>query len=534
MRNTALLSAASRIPSTVELVGYKTQSSAVSLNITTTGLTGGISSSSAAGDVAIIIVSNPGLAAPSLAQNSNYCAAVASVNDTYDGTINAYVYYISSNGQTIIDNTCATSATNVVHIYVFRTTVPQTIVGARTISAFSNPNTANITFPTITPTKENCVVFIAGLSAANTGGAHIYTNPLTSVTTSNTNTDNIDITTVTAGILDRNYTTTKGSLSVDPWTVDFTDNTGFGGAGIVFELWAAQEAYFVPAWNYYNITNSSRAISSATTYTFKFPVGVTSFSAVAVGGGEGGGNRYGGDGGSLAYVNNISITSGQIITVTVGDGGSGGTSTSSAAGGNGGTSSITVGATVVLQAPGGASGSTIIGTGFAGGNGGAGDPITLPYGAIYNGGGGGGAGGYAAAGGAGRGASPGNGTGGTGGSGGGGSISSDPDGSYSTTGDYYFSRDGGAGGGVGIWGQGNNGAGGVTTSTVAGTGGTGSKAKNMFNNYHQWGGGGAGGNSRVFPDATVEATAGFEGFQGAVRIIWGAGRSFPSTNTDDL
>ena len=59
--------------------------------------------------------------------------------------------------------------------------------------------------------------------------------------------------------------------------------------------------------------------------TFTVPAGVTAVSVVVVGGGGGGGPTPGpgygggGGGGALAYKNNISVTPGASITVTVGE-----------------------------------------------------------------------------------------------------------------------------------------------------------------------------------------------------------------------
>jgi len=60
-------------------------------------------------------------------------------------------------------------------------------------------------------------------------------------------------------------------------------------------------------------------------HTFIVPPGVTSICAVAVGAGGGGRRSWsgpGGNGGALAYANNIPVTPGQAITITVGRGGS--------------------------------------------------------------------------------------------------------------------------------------------------------------------------------------------------------------------
>ena len=98
-----------------------------------------------------------------------------------------------------------------------------------------------------------------------------------------------------------------------------------------------------------------------------------------------------------------------------------------------------------------------------------------------------------------------------------------------------FSRTGG--GGVGIYGQGSNGtAAGQQTGNGGGggssgtSGGAGGLPPGPFNGSGGAGGSFGGGGGAAF--SGVYDTGG-AGSGGAVRIIWGAGRSFPSTNTGD-
>ena len=151
----------------------------------------------------------------------------------------------------------------------------------------------------------------------------------------------------------------------------------------------------------------------AGSYSFVVPSGVTSVSAAAIGGG---GGAYGdtsnagagGGGGAFRYVNNISVTPGATITVTVGAAGTSGLSTS-----NGGPSSF--GSSVVANGGGRATGgSTNYGAGGTGGTGSGGDggrggDSGGSYGGGGTGGGGGGAaGGFSSAGGRGGDATGGN------------------------------------------------------------------------------------------------------------------------------
>jgi len=140
--------------------------------------------------------------------------------------------------------------------------------------------------------------------------------------------------------------------------------------------------------------------TAAGSYSFVVPANVYEISGVVIGGGgapRNNGAFEGGAGGGLHWRNNVPVTPGETLTVAVGVGGPFGSSA------QGGTSTISRGATVLLQATGGLM-TTNVGMssfgalGGGGGNGGAGGP----GGGGGNGGCGGGAGGYAGSGGAGE------------------------------------------------------------------------------------------------------------------------------------
>ena len=286
------------------------------------------------------------------------------------------------------------------------------------------------------------------------------------------------------------------------------------------------------------------------------PVDVTSVCVVCVGGGGGGGVEYGhgGGGGGLIYANNVPVIPGNIYTVIVGRGGTVNTTVSA---GPGGTSSfsgigITGQGTYTFGATGGGNGGiyntqrTGGGSGAGGGAAGySGNGASNP-GANSSAGGSSASGGLATvsivgytfttianAGGAGGYASsqpsfstawnaP-----ASNGSGGGGSG-----GAYAYgTGTNNYSPAGG-GGGVGLLGLGSTGAGGVGIATGSGGGGGGSGGSTGNGGTAQdrsggtYGGGAAG---AIGVASSIVATGG----QGAVRIIWGIGRAFPSTLTTD-
>lgn len=220
------------------------------------------------------------------------------------------------------------------------------------------------------------------------------------------------------------------------------------------------------------------AYTTPGTYTWTVPAGVSSVCVVCIGSGNGSG--------SLSWGNNIPVSAGQQFTIKVGDAASG---------------ISYFGSTGILYAGTGAD----RGGAYAGG-GGNGGATGSNFGWQA---GGGGAGGYTGNGGAG-GNVDGFGGNGAGGGGGGGYGGSSFGAGYPAAG----------GGGTGILGQGGNGASGGSGGGYGGSGGQkgGDPIVNEYEMYR-----GAGG-----------IYGGGIGASGAVRIIWGAYRSFPSTNTGNL
>ena len=262
--------------------------------------------------------------------------------------------------------------------------------------------------------------------------------------------------------------------------------------------------------------------TTAGTYSWVAPAGVTSVAVLLVGGGASGGRgcvcgtQRSGGGGALAYRNNVSVTPGSSYTIIVG---AGGVATSSVTPNAGGDSSAF--SAVAGGANTGGSGGTVSGTYTAGYSGGNGKTAT----GTYRGPGGGGAAGYAGVGG--DGGSNSCGTAGTAGSGGGGGGGGWGGQNFVNCDSYY--QIGGRGGGVGLYGQGANGAGGAAGTTGAGgAGGPGSGGCGT-----SYGGGGYGGRVYIFGGSTFSPLNGGNGGSGAVRIVWAGGSrgtpSFPST-----
>lgn len=254
------------------------------------------------------------------------------------------------------------------------------------------------------------------------------------------------------------------------------------------------------------------------TYSWTAPANVTSVCAVCVGGGGGGttGNNFAaGGGGGLGWKNNIPVTPGQSYTVVVGAGGTGNTS-----GGTNGGDSYFINATTVKG--GGGLGNNGGGGNYVGDGGGNGGPHVVL-------GGGGGAGGYSGDGNSQTGGAGGSGgaNGLTGGGAGGGGVGLLGEGSSGSNASYNNTQGGtlqGGGGGSG-GGSGTNGR--VATSTPG-------SGYNQDGDYGKAGGefgGGSGGGEASF-DNNIGGTDG-QGGKGGVRLIWGAGRAFPSTLTLD-
>ncbi len=273
-----------------------------------------------------------------------------------------------------------------------------------------------------------------------------------------------------------------------------------------------------------------QAYTTAGSYTFTVPAGVTSISIVCIGGGCGGNGTdnplFAPRAGSLAYRNNYTVAPGDNINVVVGAGGFGGIVYTSAATA-GGDSSV---ASTVLAFGGNSATQTNVGAVSYTGGSSSGNSAT---------GGAGGAGGYAGAGGNGGTANTtSSGSAGTGGSGGGGGCSSqtttlDGNGDVITRTSYPP----GGGGGVGLLGQGSNGAAGSGTTESAGEGGGGGSSGasgGTSNNMNGaagglYGGAGSAGGLYVYDYGNyADYYSGGNGGGGAVRIIWGAGRSYPS------
>ena len=276
------------------------------------------------------------------------------------------------------------------------------------------------------------------------------------------------------------------------------------------------------------VVSGQQLYSNSGTYSWVAPVGVTSISVAAIGGGAGGSNgcNGGGGGGGAVYKNNITVVPGNSYSLAVGTGGSGRSS------GNvfGGCQSSFTCTIIAYGGAGGTGSGTNNGGSFTGGDGG----YVGGAGKAYNCGGQGG-----------RGVTNGvdgeyygtrcatkfgaGGAGNSGGGGGGGPATNCCSGGGGAGGRATLNSLGaGAGGGGGFSGGGGGGGGGsLGDSTSATNGQAGFNAASRAGGAGGFPGGGGGGRGNT--------GSGGGGANGAVRIIWpGLTRQFPSTNTADV
>jgi hypothetical protein len=374
------------------------------------------------------------------------------------------------------------------------------------------PTSGTITPSTTTLTEGNTVTFTCTMNNSYTGTAYYTIN---NVTGTMSTTDFSDVS------LSGSFSMSNGSGSFNKKLVadGLTEGEAFS---VSLRYGSTTGTIFATTTTISTVDMAAPVQEEFTTpgtYSWLCPTGVTSVCVVCIGGGGGAaiyeydwnGSMSGGAGGGLAWKNNISVTPGNLYTVVVG---AAGQAVNYQSGGTSGGQSYFIN-TSTVYANGGGGGryySDVYGGSYFGDGGGNGGNV---FNTFNNGTqGGGGAGGYT----------------GNGGNGGVNNASY-----YPTAGAGGGGAGGGndgngfgwGGGGTGILGQGTNGS--VNYSGGGGGGSGGGTGSAVTNNRSGglYGGGGGGVCSFSF-------NSGGNGATGAVRIIWGAGRSFPSTNTGNL
>ena len=469
--------------------------------------------------------------APTVANQTIYNFTVTAIDAELQTTSREYSYTI--NPDVVTWNSPAAGATLTAQIgTAYTQALSATSAAGKTISYSANALPAGLSISgssiTGTPSATSSISSLITATAATTNRTatrtfnwnipllptYTITPAASSVNEGSALTFNVGGTNITNGTYYwsiNNSTTAAGDFSASTGSFTITSNAGSFTVTAVADVTTEGAQTFtvslrtgstsgtiVATSSTVTINDTSRAsgqesFTTAGTYTWVAPVGITSVCVVAVGGGGASGGWNGGSGGGLGWKNNIAVTPGSSYTVRVG---AGGTKVNGAVAGSAGGDSYFINTTTVkggggaggaqgFDAPAAAGGTY---TGDGGGNGGASGIYNLSP-SQY--GGGGGAGGYAGAGGRGNNATnpP---TAGSGGGGGGGNSA--------------------PGGGVGLNGQGTNGAAGTTS-----------------------GGGGSGGTAAGYGAGSSHAggTLPVTASSGAVRIIWGPGRAFPSTLTTD-
>lgn len=525
-----------QVRGTITYVGGRTQTSTstAAITVSLTGLTGGLATSPAQNDLVIVVRAwASGLFQTATTSSTGWTAFSSVWNGASANDINLDIYYkfmgATPDTSIVLNGHGATTQSSSIIVYVFRGVDLTTPLDVSSVS--TNIGTTVLPNPAaITPVTTNSIIVVAA-GGSHTDGTDTYTaGYLTNFTTVGINSTNDSV----AGI--GWVTWTSGAYDPAAWTWSGTDAGTFASASRTIALRAALidvpilgnlknsgvwnlEAAYDYSFSQYTPPGQV-AFTTTGTQNWTVPVGITEISAVVVGGGGGGGGGEsgrnqgvsGGAGGGLAY-GTFTVTPGEVLTIVVGTGGAGGASSNDGNAGN--PSTISRGATVLLSGGGGQggqqratatrTGGTSTGTeregGGAGGNSGGNSTDT--------GSGGGGAGGYSGAGGAGGTTGAGSSSPGDGGGGGG----------ATNSGQGY------GGGGVGLFGQGFGGAGGPFNGPTGGGAGIGGTAGTRPNGGNYGGGGGA-------CDDDTNSSGG-NGAQGAVRIVWGPGRTYPIGSLED-
>ncbi len=145
-------------------------------------------------------------------------------------------------------------------------------------------------------------------------------------------------------------------------------------------MFSLEKVLLSSAYYYRPKPQDQQEFSDPGTYSFVVPAGVEKISAVAVGAGGGGSNSLnggGGGGGALQYRNNISVTPGETLTVSVGRGGAAGT-----IGQTGTASSLYRGGTALVYAAGGS--GAVGSSGGIGGSASSNSSVPIPYAPVGN------------------------------------------------------------------------------------------------------------------------------------------------------
>jgi hypothetical protein len=217
-------------------VGATTGNSTVALN---TGLTGGIASAVAAGDLVIAVFGSSSTAdrTLSITDGTNAYTDVATeqyASSTFDANMRVAYKFMGDtpDTSTTFGPTGAATDAGATAVYVFRGVDPTTPLDGVTPVPGSATNTSRVVPPDITPSTAGAFPVFAG-AAAHNGGVDTFTSgDLTGFLTNGGANDTND---VTIGIGHINNWTT-GATNAATWGHSQADSTSFSWVGLAFVL----------------------------------------------------------------------------------------------------------------------------------------------------------------------------------------------------------------------------------------------------------------------------------------------------------
>jgi hypothetical protein len=490
-------------------------------------LTGSITADSYVGIENTVVLNGPTVNGPTSALYTGVANTFtfSSTSELSTATIVSFTYKIDDGSETTVSASGGAASPTITVTGTNGTTVALKVfatdsLGNKSATTSHSVNLVNVTFSTPTVTLDTTTITGSAYSASG-GDASAHTSTDWQIAS------------------DANFTTIvyqsladTGNLLSKTHGQALTANTTYYARARYIDANGASSDYGTVS--YTTPPAGQQAFTTPGTFSWVAPANVTSVSVVAVGGGGGGSGAHdsnGGTGGGLGWKNNISVTPGQSYTVVVGSAGIG--SNGGSNGGNGNDSYFISGSTV--KGGGGSGGWTTsasysggLNTGgdFVGDGGGDGGDNRASLNNNHRSGGAG-AGGYS-------------GKGGSAGSYNGDGMVEPVAGGGGGGAGYGFNNGAcSGGGGVGIMGLGTTGTNATGVGSYVGNpgigGSGGSDASDTYmgsSSYYRGDAGeygGAGGGS-----SNSAGNYGGNGGVGAVRIIWGPSRAFPSTNTVDV
>jgi hypothetical protein len=214
---------------TASKVGATSGNSTVALN---SGLTGGIASAAAAGDLVIAVYGTGSTADRTLAITSGYTLIASELysNDTFDTNLRVAYKFMGGTPDTAttFGPTGNTADAGAMAVYVFRGVDPDTPLDVAAVTGQAI-NTSRVVPPDITPSTAGAFPVVAG-AAAHNGGVDTFTSSdLTDFRTVGGN----DTNDVTIGVGHQDNWS-SGATNYATWGHSQADSTGFCWAAVTF------------------------------------------------------------------------------------------------------------------------------------------------------------------------------------------------------------------------------------------------------------------------------------------------------------